>query len=206
MLDEFNVTADTNEEETHGVGTDVLEQLEELDSVTKSLVAKTREKLMKKAMNHVRKASYDQIFNLKIMDGIPDDYKIKLFEEYLAEWDLQHSNLQNLEEIKKAAKKESTTDKLKRFVIEHMDDPIMNFIQFAKVIKSWNLGKKSRKEWYDEYKKLYFNQPGKTIEIKEEVRDFGNGFKRKKGMDDIKNSCVTNHFNLKDNKKYYTYI
>ena len=195
MLYEFDYSDDVNDDQN-----DINERYGKLSVIMRSKVVKAKEELMKKAMSHVKKASADQIFALKIMNGIPDDIRIKLFEEYLAEWDLNH---QDLEKIKKVAKKESTNDKLKRFVIEHMDDDIMDFEQFSKVIKNWNLGKRTRKEWFDEYKKLYFNQPGKTIEIKEEVTNFVNGFKRKKGMDDITNSEVTNHFNLKDNKKYH---
>ena len=142
-------------------------------------VKNAREELMKKAKTHVKKASANQIFALKIMNGIPDDIKVELFEEYLMKWDLNHSELQDLEKIKKVAKKESTIEKLKRFVIEHMEDNIMDFEEFSKVIKNWNLGKRTRKEWYEEYKKLYFNQPGKVVEIKEEIRELKNGFKTK---------------------------
>ena len=155
---------------------------------------------MKKAMTHVRKASDTQIFKLQVMSRIPDEIKRDLFEEYANAWDLNH---QNLEKVKKVAKELSTAEKLEKYVIEHMDDNLMSFEEFIKVIKSWKLGKKTRKEWYDEYKKLYFNQPGKTIEIKETVKEFGNGFKRKRGMEEIKNNEIKNHFNLKDNKKYH---
>ena len=162
-------------------------------------VKNAREELMKKAKTHVKKVSADQIFTLKIMDGIPDDFRIKLFEEYLMNWDLNH---QDLEKIKKVAKKESTSEKLKRFVIEHMEDNIMDFEEFIEVINGWNLGNKTRKEWYEEYKKLYFNQPGKVVEIKEEIRELKNGFKTKQGMDDIKNLGDKNSFDLKANRKY----
>ena len=67
--------------------------------------------------------------------------------------------------------------------IEHMEDNIMDFEEFIEVINGWNLGNKTRKEWYEEYKKLYFNQPGKVVEIKEEIRELKNGFKTKQGMD-----------------------
>ena len=117
-------------------------------------VKNAREELMKKAISHVNKASDTQIFKLKIMNGIPDEIKRDLFEEYVNAWDAHH---QNLEKIKKVAKELSTAEKLKKYVIEHVDDNLMSFEEFIKVIKSWKLGKKTRKEWYDEYKKLYFN-------------------------------------------------
>ena len=164
MLYEFDYSDDVSDDQN-----DINERYGKLSVIMRSKVVKAKEELMKKAMSHVKKASADQIFALKIMNGIPDDIRIKLFEEYLAEWDLNH---QDLEKIKKVAKKESTSEKLKRFVIEHMADNIMDFEEFSKVIKNWNLGKRTRKEWYEEYKKLYFNQPGKTIEIKEEVTNF----------------------------------
>ena len=176
------------------------EKYKKYNVITRSLIERAKEELMKKATTHVRKASDTQIFKLEIMKKIPDEVKIELFEQYADAWDAHH---QNLEKVKKVAKELSTAEKLKKYVIEHMDDNLMSFEEFIKVIKSWKLGKKTRKEWYDEYKKLYFNQPGKTIEIKETVSDFGNGFKRKRGMEEIKNNEIKNHFNLKDNKKYH---
>ena len=176
------------------------EKYKKYNVMTRSLIEKAKEELMKKAMTHVRKASDTQIFKLEIMKRIPDEVKIELFEEYADAWDLNH---QNLEKVKKVAKELSTAEKLEKYVIEHMDDNLMSFEEFIKVIKSWKLGNKTRKAWYDEYKKLYFNQPGKTIEIKETVKEFGNGFKRKRGMEEIKNNEIKNHFNLKDNKKYH---
>ena len=177
------------------------EKYKKYNVITRSLIEKAKEELMKKAMTHVRKASDTQIFKLEIMKRIPDEVKIELFEEYADAWDAHH---QNLEKVKKVAKELSTAEKLNKYVIEHMDDNLMSFEEFIKVIKSWKLGTKSRKEWFDEYKKLYFNQPGKTIEIKETVSDFGNGFKRKQGMKEIKNNELTNvvknHFDLKSNK------
>ena len=140
---------------------------EKYNAIPRSLIEKAKEELMKKAITHVRKASDTQIFKLEIMKRIPDEVKIELFEEYADAWDLNH---QNLEKVKKVAKELSTAEKLKKYVIEHMDDNLMSFEEFIKVIKSWKLGNKTRKEWYDEYKKLYFNQPGKTIEIKETVK------------------------------------
>ena len=180
------------------------EKYKKYNAITRSLIEKAKEVLMNKAMTHVNKASDTRIFNLKEMKKIPDEVKIELFEEYAEAWDAHH---QNLEKIKKVAKELSTAEKLNKYVIEHMDDNLMSFEEFIKVIKSWKLGTKSRKDWYDEYKKLYFNQPGKTIEIKETVSDFGNGFKRKQGMKEIKNNELTNvvknHFDLKSNKKYH---
>ena len=79
-------------------------------------VKNAREELMKKAISHVNKASADRIFALKIMNGIPDDIRIKLFEEYAEAWDAHH---QNLEKVKKIAKELSTAEKLKKYVIEH---------------------------------------------------------------------------------------
>ena len=73
-------------------------------------VKNAREELMKKAISHVKKASADQIFALKIMNGIPDDIRIKLFEEYLLEWDLNH---QDLEKIKKVAKNKINNPKIR---------------------------------------------------------------------------------------------
>ena len=103
MLYEFDYSDDVSDDQN-----DINERYGKLSVIMRSKVVKAKEELMKKAISHVKKASADQIFALKIMNGIPDDIRIKLFEEYLAEWDLNH---QDLEKIKKVAKKESTNDK-----------------------------------------------------------------------------------------------
>ena len=109
--------------------------------ITRSLIEKAKEELMKKAMTHVRKASDTQIFKLQAMSRIPDEIKRDLFEEYADAWDAHH---QNLEKVKKVAKELSTAEKLNKYVIEHMDDNLMSFEEFIKVIKSWKLGTKSK--------------------------------------------------------------
>lgn len=90
-----------------------------------------------------------------------------IYDEYEREWEEVHKN----EEPK--VRKETFGDKLDKFVVEHMNDDLLTYDNFVKVTSGWNRGRRSINNWYEDYKRKYFQQPGTTIKYdKIPLRDY----------------------------------
>ena len=92
-----------------------------------------------------------------------------------------------------------------------MNDNLMTFEEFERVIIGWNRGRKSIEQCYEEYKQKYFKQPGTTVTYK-----FNDpGLIGYKGKDKIKTlmpmfpnkhvneNTIKSSFDLKSNIKHY---
>ena len=97
---------------------------------------------------------------------------------------------------------EAFSDKLKRFVREHVGDKMMTIDEFERVTMGWPKTRRTMSEWYDAYVDLYSKQPGHTIKI-DDVEIRGSGFKTKgKNHPKVHNQQPTNYFPIKHNRKY----
>ena len=171
-------------------------------------VNEVKHEILSKIHNKI-KLSRKQVGNLKICKEIKDEDIDNIYEEYSNKWEECHPDQDTL---KKIAKRDTFDDKLKKYVIENMDDNLLNIEDFGQLIRGWNRGRKSINECYEKYKKLYFNQPTTTIQIKESKNTGLIGYKSPdkikvlKGLFPGKNAVdntVKASFDLKSNIKRY---
>ena len=178
-------------------------------------VNEVKHEILSKIHNKI-KLSLDQVRSLKICKGIKDEDIVDIYEEYSVKWEASHeastTNEAHQDVIKAIAKRDTFDDKLKKYVIENMDDNLLNIEDFGHLIRGWNRGRKSINECYEKYKKLYFNQPTTTIKIDETKSTGLIGYKSPdkikvlKGLFPGKNAVdntVKASFDLKSNIKRY---
>ncbi len=142
---------------------------------------------------------------LKYFRALMDIDQEKVYREYLDEYKRTHKELHET-----VAHKETFSDKIKKFVIEHPDE-YFEYDKFLKVIKDWPKGLYSNEKCYEIYKNLFYKQPENNIQIEQTPISGTIGFKspnkvkalleinsRMKTIDEPKSS-----FPLKDNTKKY---
>ena len=164
-----------------------------------------RDDLIKKVLHNKNKLSLAQVKNLSHFKGLLDEDINEIYREYEHEWKKEHP----VEKPK--PKKETFSEKLDKYVVEHMNDNLMTFEEFERVIIGWNRGRKSIEQCYEEYKQKYFKQPGTTVTYK-----FNDpGLIGYKGKDKIKalmpmfpnknvnENKIKSSFDLKYNIKHY---
>ena len=162
--------------------------------------------LMKKVFNNKNKLSLAQVKRLTHFKPLLEQDINDIYEEYEREWKKEHPT------EKPKPKTETFSDKLDKFVVEHMNDNLLTFDEFERVTSGWNRGRKSINQCYEEYKQKYFQQPGTTVNYKE-IRDTGLiGFKSKDKMKSlmkvfpnrtINENTVKSSFDLKNSIKHY---
>ena len=163
--------------------------------------------LLSKVLHNKRKLSLAQVKNLNHFKPLLDKDINEIYREYEQEWDKEHPE----KEEPKKPKVETFGDKLDKYVVEHMNDNLMTFDEFERVIIGWNRGRKSIEQCYEEYKQKYFKQPGTTVTYK-----FNDpGLIGYKGKDKIKTltplfpnkhvneNKIKSSFDLKNNIKHY---
>ena len=180
----------------------------------KNKVNRTRNEILSKIHNKT-KLSLNQIRKLKICKNIKDEDIINIYEEYSDKWDNTHqrSTFEREQDIIKAiAMRDTFDDKLKKYVIEHMDDDLLTYEEFTQLIRGWDRGRKSLNDCYEKYKNLYFNQPTTTIKINELENTGLIGYKSPDKIEALKrlfprrqvvDNTVKTSFNLKSNIKRY---
>ena len=164
-----------------------------------------RKNLMEKVLKNKTKLSLAQVKNLNHFKPLLDEDINEIYKEYEQEWNKEHPNVQP------KPKKETFSEKLDKYVVEHINDNLMTFDEFERVISGWNRGRKSIEQCYEEYKQKYFKQPGTTVTYK-----FNDpGLIGYKGKDKIKTltplfpnkhvneNKIKSSFDLKNNIKHY---
>ncbi len=175
----------------------------------RELINDATKELMEKVFKNKHKLSLTQVRKLEAFNRIQDNDIINIYNKYSKEWDEQHpEKLVVSDEIHK----ETFNSKLKKYVIEHMNDNLLTFDDFERLIRGWNRGRKSLNECYENYKNLYFKQPGTTIQYTE-TNDTGLiGYKSPDKIEVLKrvfpkkqvvDNTVKASFNLKSNIKRY---
>ena len=142
---------------------------------------------------------------LKYFGALMEADQEKVYREYLDEYNRTHKELHETVAIK-----ETFSDKIKKFVIEHPDE-YFEYNQFLKVIKDWPKGLYSNEKCYEIYKKLFYKQPENNIQIEPTQLNRTIGFKspnkvealRKINQDLQPNTQPKASFPLKKNIKEY---
>ena len=171
---------------------------------------RARDDLISKIYKNKNKTSLNETRKLALFQPLLDEDIVKIYYEYEREWYKVHPP-NGTKQPK--PKKETFSDKLDRYIVEHMEvsNNLMSFDEFKRVTLAWNRGQKSLEQYYEEYKKKYYEQPGTTVTYK--FNDTGLiGYK---GKDKIKTlmpmfpnkqvneNKIKSSFNLKSNIKDY---
>ncbi|KAK8839238.1 hypothetical protein M9Y10_032167 [Tritrichomonas musculus] len=197
---------------------------DELDKIVskitsyRELINDATKELMEKVFKNKHKLSLTQVRKLEAFNRIQDNDIINIYNKYSKEWEATKlpsaSDEQHPEKlvVSDEIHKETFNSKLKKYVIEHMNDNLLTFEDFKRLIRGWNRGRKSLNECYENYKNLYFKQPGTTIQYAE-TKDTGLiGYKSPDKIEVLKrvfpkkqvvNNTVKASFNLKSNIKRY---
>ena len=165
-----------------------------------------REDLLSKVHKNKNKLSFNQVKRLNSFKPLLDEDIRHIYDEYEREWEEVHKN----EEPK--VRKETFGDKLDKFVVEHMNDDLLTYDNFVKVTSGWNRGRRSINNWYEDYKRKYFQQPGTTIKYDKIPFTGLFGYKSKDKINALKlinpelkeeKGKIPSSFPLKQNIKHY---
>ena len=183
----------------------------EVERITsyRTAIKNAKKELMEKVFKNKRKLSLNQVRKLEAFNRIRENDIINIYEKYSVEWEQQHpKELAPKDELQK----ETFNNKLKKYVIEHMNDNLLTYDDFVMLIRGWNRGRKSLNECYENYKNLYFKQPGTTIKYTETNNTGLIGYKSPDKIEVLKrvfrkkqvvDNTVKSSFNLKSNIKRY---
>ena len=192
----------------------------EVERITsyRTVIKNAKKELMEKVFKNKRKLSLDQVRKLASFKGLKDKDIEDIYAKYSKEWEEQHpeklvaKDEGTLFPSASEVQRETFNNKLKKYVIEHMNNDLLTYEDFERLIRGWNRGRKSLKECYENYKNLYFKQPGTTIQYTE-TKDTGLiGYKSPDKIEVLKglfpkkqivDNTVKASFNLKSNIKRY---
>jgi len=178
-----------------------------------------RYKIIEDKLNNTRRLSEEKFKNLRVLHShrLYDFELGHIWRRYQHRWEETHPQVvktETLSPFAKTSKSSRTTntsdnvtiirpdsfsDKIKRFVREHIGDKMLTIEEFEQITMGWPKTRGTMNEWYDIYQ-----QPGHVIKIDDvEIRGSGYKTKNNKLRSNVATKCVpTNYFPMKHNRKY----
>jgi len=157
-----------------------------------------RYKIIEDKLNNHKRLSEETFKNLRVLNSHRlYDFELEhLWRRYQHRWEETHPHAVKTETLTPFAKTskssrntntsdnvtiirpDSFSDKIKRYVREHIGDKMLTIEEFEQITMGWSKTRRTMNEWYDIYVDLYSQQPGHAIKIDDmEIR--GSGYKTK---------------------------